>query len=393
MRGRGGWSVARAGWGPAGVAFAASIGLHVLWVASAPQRWAAFERQPPGAAIELETVNLPPAAPELPEPPAAAEPPAQLMPSPPSVARVQRPRAPRALGSKAAVAAPNGPFEPVTAPPVAGEAAPVSPSAAAPALAFSPRQAASSLLQPPGGEMERVSESRPAICVPSEAVAADSCETDEASSLAPERLQRSLEASARTLRHLAPRPSPRLRRQNDGSYRYQGISFNAHVERSGHVSFEEVKGSVALGPLGIGGWFDLTDTIEHGLLGKERYSSEKRWFLEQTAALRAELAESAREAEGMAARRALELELERIVSDAATDPEQKRAQVFALWQECGDDAQARQTQRAVETFVRRRMPQGSRLGYSEDALRRLNEARVGLRAFSPYLAAALDTPG
>lgn len=384
MRGRD--SVARGGWGPAGVALAASIALHVLWVASAPER-ALVERLPPGAAISLEISSAPPARTQSAEL-VSSEPPPRVS-SPPTVAHARRPGASRAV---AVAPRPSSGPELSTSPAEATGSAPheldgphdVSPlsvRAATPVLALSPRQVASSLLSSSGGAPQ----SRASICAPSEAAAPDGCGADEAESLAPARLQHSLEASARTLRHLSPRPPPRLRRQNDGSYRYQGISFNAHVERSGHVAFEEVKGSAALAPLAIVGTFDLTDTIEHELLGKERYSSEKRWFLEQTAALRAELADSARAEERMAGRRALELELERIVSDPATGSEQKRAQVFALWQECGDDEQARQTQRSVEAFVRRRMPQGSRLGYAEDELRHLNETRIGLRAFLPYL--------
>jgi hypothetical protein len=108
--------------------------------------------------------------------------------------------------------------------------------------------------------------------------------------------------------------------------------------------------------------------------------------------MRTKLADKFHADENARSYRALEQELERILV-ADTSDAQKRAPVFAVWQDCGEDQRAEDVRRIVEVFVRRRMPEGSALGFSLRDLALLSAARSGMRAFAPYRAGAGGAPG
>jgi hypothetical protein len=195
-------------------------------------------------------------------------------------------------------------------------------------------------------------------------------------------LTQSLQTAARNVPHLTPREPPQLQRQADGSYRYEGHVFQAHVGLDGEVAFDDAA-QLHANTIPISGGFDLYDAIEKHVLKKELYSAEKTWFLEQTAALREELSTKFRASEISRTKRALERELERVFS-ADSSLDQKHTAIFALWENCGEDAEAADVRVLVEDFVRRRLPRGSSLAFGEDELRRVNRERNGMRAFDPY---------
>ncbi|HKP56582.1 MAG TPA: hypothetical protein VJV78_07680 [Polyangiales bacterium] len=343
--------------------------------------------------VEFTLVTQPSPAPPEPEPSA---------PPPPTAAAPREPELPRPRQARRApikAAAPEQPVEAeqvavaeAPAPAVASQPAPELPAPSAPqpraAPDLSPRRAAVA-------SYESLS-NLPRTCNPPAANGGACQPPPPRDELAQDRLNQSLRQSARSLAHLAPRDPPVLHREADGGYRFNGHVFTAKIEPDGQVRFADdsvasLQGPATNGP-GVGAKFDLTDAIQRAM-GDESYSAEKRWFLEQTAELREQLSSAARAKERAAGRRYLERELEGILLAHELDPAQKRARVFEVWQDCGDDADSADTRRLVEVFVRARMPEGSELGFSPAELARLNAARRGLRQFDPYRVPVAGAPG
>jgi hypothetical protein len=263
----------------------------------------------------------------------------------------------------------------------APSSAPAAPSHPA-AIDISPRTAANTL----ANSLEAGH-----VCNPRSLAAADRCEPHVEGPSAQEQLTRSLEQSAHTLAHLTKREAPQLQREADGGYRFRGPVFSARIGIDGQVAFEDKPG-VQLGSGGGSLGFDLNDAVE-SLMKHQLYSAEKRWFLDQTAAIREQLADAFRIAELARAKRYLDQALERIAA-GSDDAAHKHAAVFALWQDCGDDADAANVRRVVEAFVRRRMPEDSALGFDAAELGRLNADRSGMRRFDPYRTSAnAGSPG
>jgi hypothetical protein len=206
-------------------------------------------------------------------------------------------------------------------------------------------------------------------------------------------LDRNLREIAKTIPHLKAREKPQLHRKSDGTYEYAGHVFVATIGRDGQVNFADGATKYAVQPsmMPVRITMDVND-LANSLQHKELYTAEKRWFLEQTAELRTKLADQFHAEEIARSHRVLEQELERILV-ADTSDAHKRASVFAVWQDCGEDGQAEDVRRIVEVFVRRRMPEGSALGFSLRDLAQLNAARSGMRPFAPYRSGVGGAPG
>lgn len=363
-----------------------SVALHVVWAFSAPRsqpRQAAETR-----ANEVKFTMAEPAKTE--EPPA----PTVQPPEPPPEPVVVRPTRPKERErTRPAPAEPTlsiASIEPVQPATVAEPAAPEVPAVETPAapsgkgIDISPRAAALAFVpsQQPADDALRCSPERR---LPS----GESCVPNDAEGKAQAELTRNMRAIAQSAPHLKKRDKPQLQPRSDGTYDYSGHVFNARIGKDGQVSFGDDAASASLQasltPLRV--VMDINDLAE-AAQKKELYTAEKRWFLEQTTELRNKLADAFRIEEAARTRRALEQELERILAAHDRNPTQKRADVFAVWQDCGEDGHAVQVRRIVEAFVQRRMPQDSELGFSVAELERLNKSRAGLRAFQPYRAAA-----
>jgi hypothetical protein len=198
-------------------------------------------------------------------------------------------------------------------------------------------------------------------------------------------LQRDLNTIAKSVPHLQTREAPNLKRRSDGSFAYDGHVFQALVRPDGQVDFADTSEQAHfMLPLTIRAVADVNDLVEKQVLGRELYSAEKAWFLEQTRELRTQLAAAARRRELQQANRALERTLQDVLSDGALSIAQKHDAVFLLWQDCGEDAQQKAHRRSVEAFVRRYMPRGSPLGFHADELERFNAQRGALQKFEPY---------
>lgn len=200
------------------------------------------------------------------------------------------------------------------------------------------------------------------------------------------RLAEALRGAAQDGLKQAPYTKPKLVRDGAG-YRYEGSGFVGRIGADGSVVLDDRPG-VQLAPIPIAGSFDLTNAIEGGLMGRELFATEKRGFLEQTEALRAELTERARERARQLGRSSLERELTRIARDATRPLAARHADIFALWDDCAADEHGTAAQALIERFVRREMPEGSAHAFTREELEALNGERVSARRFEPYAASS-----
>jgi hypothetical protein len=189
-----------------------------------------------------------------------------------------------------------------------------------------------------------------------------------------------------------------LRRRADGSYEYESDAFKAVIEPDGSVDFEDRLGEVSIGPLvgydsdrddarfglNLTVNFDFDDFVEKVLLERSLYPAAKARFIEQTQALRSQLAAEYNRRGAVRAHITLHRALMRVLRDDALAPRDKRSAIFTLWDDCAEDDQGTEAQHAIERFVREHMPRGSALGYPDEELVALNAQRAGRRPFAPY---------
>jgi hypothetical protein len=185
---------------------------------------------------------------------------------------------------------------------------------------------------------------------------------------------------------LRAREHPKLKRRSDGSYAYDGHVFQAVVRSDGNVEFRDnaIEGELRVSPVPFVFTADLNDLVERHVLGRELYSAEKQWLLEETRELRNQLAGEYRRREQQGANRELERVLQSLLDDSKLSLTKKHEAIFLLWQDCGEDAQAASHRKVVDSFVRRYMPKGSALGFLADELEHFNASRGRLQKFEPY---------
>ena len=366
---------------------AISLALHLAWVLVVPEghrqiqpatRWVevSFETVP-ATSLRAATATSSPEQPTAPEPAIEPQPEAARKPNKEQLAKTAKPR-PEAeakeLVPQPEAAAPSAP-EPSQL--QAAASAPVEP-AAPKQLAILPRTAALSLDALGSGSAlrcgNRTSEGQ------SECAATEG-QTGHAAQAA---LNRDLNDVAHSLAHLKAREHPKLKRRSDGSYLYDGHVFQAIVRPDGNVEFRDsaIRGELQISPAPFLYIADLNDVAERHLLGRELYSTEKQWLLNETRALRDQLASEFRRRELQGANRELERTLRSVLDDRRLTVEKKHETIFLLWQDCGEDAQEHRG--AVERFVRRYMPKGSETGFGAKEIEHFNEGRRGLKRFEPY---------
>jgi hypothetical protein len=394
-----------------------SVALHLAWVAWMPEGQAATRSDAHWVEVSFEAATEVATAPaefasnaqpeaaveEAPQPTAAVVVAPRVQrerPKPereqPKAAQVELPSPTPAQPARVAEAAPQQPApteqpsQPAAAEPGAGAEQPSQLAAAEPALApspitkrpsLSPRAAALSLDSFQSAAAMRCADRAP-TAGPSECATA----TADAGHAAQAALENDLNTVAHVVPHLRRRERPQLKRRSDGSYAHDGHVFSAVVHPDGQVEFTD-KGSEAelhpsLVPVQVA--FDVNDFVERAVSGRELYSAEKQWFLEQTRELREQLATDARRRELQESNRALERTLQNVLGDRALSRAQKHDAVFLLWQDCGEDGQAKATRKVVNSFVKRYMPKDSEEGFLADELEHFNATRKGLQKFEPY---------
>jgi len=216
-----------------------------------------------------------------------------------------------------------------------------------------------------------------------------------------------------TLR-ISPRPPvSELKPDGGGRFRVKDGPVIAHVERDGRVAFEdqspigvrvasprEVRKKLAAwlrDPFGespadipplIEGRFELTD-LAMRMAGEDPYSARKLDLLDRTRPERMRLAaaETSSNLKDAVARTPATLEA---IWRGPGDLAGKRRLLFTLWDECAETgsaevlASARAVRASIVAFIRRRLPRGSRAGYSDRELDALNARRTSRERFAPY---------
>jgi hypothetical protein len=141
----------------------------------------------------------------------------------------------------------------------------------------------------------------------------------------------------------------------------------------------------------IGGSFDIGDAVERWA-GNDPYASRKLSFLDRTRDERVAMGERERARLVAATEQTVRRHLERLWSRGDLTMADKRAAVFALWDDCvegetGDPGAGEaglRARRHVLGFARARFPAGSPQAYSADELARLNAGRQSRARFAPY---------
>lgn len=159
--------------------------------------------------------------------------------------------------------------------------------------------------------------------------------------------------------------------QRDGSYGFDGPSFRATIAADGRVAFDDKIQ-------------DLNTFVERHLVGAQINTSEKRRFMESTAALRERLASAAEEQNQRRGKVALQAALRRVLERPGVSLVEKRRTLFELWDDCAADTSGRAAQALIEDFIREHLPEGSALGYSASELAQLNRTRISRLPFDPY---------
>jgi hypothetical protein len=210
-----------------------------------------------------------------------------------------------------------------------------------------------------------------------------------------------------------------LVRTDDGGYAYETGGFIATIHVDGSVSFQNKDNKGGLGASGLPGRelldpyapgisppkgvdgserrrvmgqpvMDESTTLLSGSFdptaallraqGQDPYFTEKSCFLDDTAALRADLREKHERVQLAGLRRSLE----RAWFDDAKPAEERRAALFEIWDECREEQVGLLARQLVESFVRQHLPKGSADAYSDAELTALNARRTSTMEFRPY---------
>ncbi|MBI1946536.1 MAG: hypothetical protein HYS27_12615 [Deltaproteobacteria bacterium] len=127
------------------------------------------------------------------------------------------------------------------------------------------------------------------------------------------------------------------------------------------------------------GSFDPTAALLRAQ-GQDPYQGEKTCFLDETAPLRADLRETWERAQLAG----LRLHLERLWFDDSRPAVERRAALFAAWDECREEAVGLLARQLIESFVRQHLPKGGAHAYGAEELAALNVRRASSASFAPY---------
>lgn len=139
----------------------------------------------------------------------------------------------------------------------------------------------------------------------------------------------------------------------------------------------------------LSGGFDLTDWAMRSQ-GDDPYTSRKMAFLDRTRTDRVAIGGKYRADQLDAADQYMLDHLRALWKRDDLDAEARRAEVFALWDDCAEAGEARVVEAAARAraalyrFVATKLPPGSRDAYTADELARLNATRKSRATFAPY---------
>ena len=127
------------------------------------------------------------------------------------------------------------------------------------------------------------------------------------------------------------------------------------------------------------GSFDPTAALLRAQ-GQDPYEGEKLCFLEGTLPLRADL----RVAHERAQMAGLRLHLEHLWFDSGRPAHERRAALFAAWDECREEEVGLLARELVASFIRQHLPAGSADAFTASELAAQNARRTSSARFAPY---------
>ncbi len=175
-----------------------------------------------------------------------------------------------------------------------------------------------------------------------------------------------------------------------------GEPFTAHIARDGRIAFSDrapIDGKVVRWqgipmPMVVGK-FDLTDAAM-AAFGDVLYPYRKLKAMDQTREFRAAMAVRARGESLRSALSRFDKVLEKVWRDRSTTAEQRRATLFALWDECAEVGPkdvlktAASIRAMILSFIARKLPATSREAFRTKELESFNDARQSSQEFAPY---------
>jgi hypothetical protein len=176
-------------------------------------------------------------------------------------------------------------------------------------------------------------------------------------------------------RALSRSPDPKLDHHPDGSYSFVGNGINAVIEPDGQVRFKD--------RYARGLRFDLNALAERAA-GNDPFRSERRWFLERTAELRARLERAPAGGDAELSGEQATARLQKLWSDPRISLERRKQETLRLWDSVGRAERRAEARQAIKEFVRTRCPQGSSCAYRGEELAYFNAQRSAADRFDPY---------
>ena len=132
----------------------------------------------------------------------------------------------------------------------------------------------------------------------------------------------------------------------------------------------------------LGGFADITAYLHRKFVG-DPYASRKRKLLDDTRDERVAMGTKHRAEQAI---RSAEFMTRNLEAMWARDlpPVARRAALFELWDECGDDDAGKRARAVVVGWIRSHLPAGSADAYTADELAVLAARRTSSAAFAPY---------
>lgn len=132
----------------------------------------------------------------------------------------------------------------------------------------------------------------------------------------------------------------------------------------------------------LGGALDITAWLHRKYVG-DPYASRKLKLLDDTRDERVAMGLAHRAEQRARSAEIMRGNLERLWARVA-DPVARRAALFELWDECGEDEAGNRARAAVIGWIRARLPAGSAGAYTDAELKALDAHRTSRAPFAPY---------
>ena len=133
---------------------------------------------------------------------------------------------------------------------------------------------------------------------------------------------------------------------------------------------------------GAHGNLDLTAYLHRKFVG-DPYASRKLKLLDDTRAERVEMGIAYRAQQRMRSSEFMQRNVERLWASVA-DPVARRAALFELWDECGEDEAGVRARAIVIGWIRGKLPRGSEHAFTDDEIATLQTRRTSAQPFEPY---------